>query len=46
MAVLTLNEPLDVAVPYPEIIEMAPPVFDVPSPALTVTRPPEAKAPD
>ena len=32
--------PLDVALPYPVIIDTAPPVFAVASPALIATRPP------
>jgi hypothetical protein len=46
LAVRTLNEPLDFAVPKPVIIETAPPVFTVLSPLLTTKRPPPAREPD
>ena len=44
-AVRILKAPLDVAVPKPETIDTAPPVFAVDSPALIVTRPPDAIVP-
>ena len=44
-AVRILNTPLDVALPYPVIIDTAPPVFAVASPALIATRPPAEIAP-
>ena len=39
-AVRMLKTPLDVALPYPVIIDTAPPVDAVASPALTTMRPP------
>jgi hypothetical protein len=44
-AVRILKTPLDVALPYPVIIDTAPPVDAVASPALTTTRPPAAIVP-
>ena len=42
---LRLKAPLDFALPYPVIIDTAPPVFAVASPALIATRPPAEIAP-
>jgi hypothetical protein len=44
-AVRMLKAPLDVAVPKPDTIDTAPPVFAVAVPAWTVTRPPDAIVP-
>ena len=44
-AVRTLNAPLEVARPYPLIIESAPPVTCVLSPAFIAIRPPPLRAP-
>jgi hypothetical protein len=40
-----LNDPLEVAVPYPDIMETAPPVFSAAFPAPRVMRPPDAAVP-